>query len=84
MGRNSAVVNNDDPWLAHGDMGGENLGLGLLPASHFAGSSTGGNPFHGPRGMHRRGYSGGGAGSAGGSDSGLPGSFGAGSSDNIG
>jgi hypothetical protein len=81
MGRNSAVVNNVDPWLARGDMGGENLGLGLLPGSDFAGSSTGGNPFHGLQGMHRRGYSGGGAGSASGSDLGLPGSFGAGSRD---
>ncbi|CAK7342077.1 unnamed protein product [Dovyalis caffra] len=81
MGGNIASANNVDPWLARGDMGGENLGLGLLPGSSFAGSSTGGSPFHGLRGMHRRGYSGGGASSAGGSDLGLPGFFGAGSSD---
>ncbi|KAF9662198.1 hypothetical protein SADUNF_Sadunf18G0028300 [Salix dunnii] len=81
MGGNSAVVNNVDPWLARGDMGGENLGPGLLSGSNFTESSAVGNPFHRLQGMHRRDCSGGGAGSASGSDSGLPGSFGAGSSD---
>ncbi|KAF9680790.1 hypothetical protein SADUNF_Sadunf06G0158100 [Salix dunnii] len=81
MGGDSAVVNHVDPWLARGDTGGEDLELGLLPGSNFAGSSTVGNPFHRLQGMHRREGSGDGEGSASGSNSGLPGSFGAGSSD---
>ncbi|KAJ6361939.1 hypothetical protein OIU78_002362 [Salix suchowensis] len=76
-GGDSAVMNHVDTWLARGDMGGENLGLGLLPGSNLAGSSAAGNHFHSRDG------SGDGAGSASGSNSGLPGSFGAGSSDHI-
>ncbi|KAF9664857.1 hypothetical protein SADUNF_Sadunf16G0061600 [Salix dunnii] len=48
IGGNSDAVNNVDPWLAaSGDIGGESLGLRLLPGSNFSGSGTGGNPFHG-------------------------------------
>ncbi|XP_061954757.1 uncharacterized protein LOC133676954 [Populus nigra] len=82
MGDNSAAVNNVHPWLAAGgDIGGESLGLGLLPGTRFSGSSTGENPFHGLHGMHHLGNSGAGDSSDGGSDLGHPGFFGTGSGD---
>jgi hypothetical protein len=82
MGDNSAAVNNVHPWLAAGgDIGGESLGLGLLPGTRFSGSSTGENPFHGLHGMHHLGNSGAADSIDGGSDLGHPGFFGTGSSD---